>query len=88
MSECVICDNGNKCWYEDGELHRLDGPAVENTDGYRVWYKNGERHRLDGPAVENTDGYKEWWIDGGKLCYAGDVIDLIMKFDRYDHVRM
>lgn len=45
-------------------LHREDGAAVEDTDGYKEWRLNGELHREDGPAVEATDDHKEWWIDG------------------------
>ena len=58
---------GNKFYYKDPAktiLHRVDGPAVEHTDGYKVWYVNGVRHRLDGPAVEYADGVKSWYVDG------------------------
>ena len=52
-------------WYnEDGELHREDGPAVEDADGGKEWYINGNRHREDGPAVDWPDGTKSWWING------------------------
>ena len=52
--------SGSKHWYQNGKLHRLDGPAVEHSDGYKAWYQNGERHRIDGPAIEFADGYKKW----------------------------
>jgi hypothetical protein len=55
--------DGYKEWYQNGEIHRLDGPAVEYADGSKEWYLNGERHRLDGPAVEYADGSKEWFIE-------------------------
>ena len=30
--------DGTKRWFQNGELHRLDGPAVENADGtYQFW---------------------------------------------------
>ena len=29
--------------YENGKLHRDDGPAVIDNDGYKAWYKNGVR---------------------------------------------
>ena len=41
------------------ELHRLDGPAIE--------WSNGKLHRLDGSAVEWKYDHKEWWVDGKKL---------------------
>ena len=56
--------NGTKCWYEEGKIHREDGPAIEFEDGGKEWYKNGERHRLDGPAYESINGNKEWWFNG------------------------
>ena len=51
-------------WYQNGQLHRLDGPAREWRDGAKVWYQNGKLHRLDGPAREWGDGSKEWWLNG------------------------
>lgn len=52
-------------WFnENGEFHRLDGPAREWPDGTERWYQMGKLHRLDGPAIEWSDGSKEWWIEG------------------------
>ena len=51
------------------QLHRRDGPAIENAYGEKEWYVNGKRHRLDGPAVVYLNGTKEWWIDGVKYSY-------------------
>jgi hypothetical protein len=62
-----VWKNGDRFWYQNDKLHRLDGPAVEYADGDRVWYQNGMPHRLDGPAIEYANGYKEYWIDGKKL---------------------
>jgi hypothetical protein len=66
-------------WYNDkGELHRLDGPAIEHVDGSKSWWLNGKHHRLDGPAIEYTDGSKSWWVEGelhrldGPACEWGD----------------
>ena len=58
---------GDREWYQNGKLHREDGPAIEWSDGNREWYKNGKLHRLDGPAVEDADGYKVWYIEGKEL---------------------
>ena len=44
--------DGNKAWYQNGLLHRLDGPAIEDIYGDKMWCQNGLRHRLDGPARE------------------------------------
>jgi hypothetical protein len=55
---------GNKHWYQNGELHRLDGPAIEWADGSKHWYQNGQLHRLDGPACEYANGSKHWYQNG------------------------
>ena len=65
-SVCVKDKYGTKRWYQNGELHRLDGPAVEWANGGKRWYQNGKLHRLDGPAVEDVDGDK-YWYQNGKL---------------------
>lgn len=33
---------GNKYYYLNNHLHRLDGPAIEYSDRYKVWYLNDE----------------------------------------------
>ncbi len=63
-----IDTNKTKWWYNSkGELHRLDGPAVEGEDGTKEWYQNGQLHREYGPAVEWSSGDKEWWINGKRF---------------------
>jgi len=52
---------------EAGELHRLDGPAVEWSDGAKSWYVDGKCHRLDGPALEYSNGSGSYWIEGEYL---------------------
>jgi hypothetical protein len=46
------------------ELHREDGPAIENDNGDKWYYINGKRHRKDGAAVELSNGDKYWYIKG------------------------
>jgi hypothetical protein len=55
---------GDKYWYLNDKLHRVDGPAIEYANGSKFWYLNGKRHRVDGPAVEWADGSKSWYLDG------------------------
>ncbi len=62
-------------WYQNGELHRLDGPAIEWANGDKEWYQNGQRHRLDGPAIEWADGYKAWYQNGQRHRLAGPAIE-------------
>ena len=55
--------NGDKYWYQNGKLHRENGPAVEKTNGDKHWFLNAKRHREDGPAIEYADGEKQWWLN-------------------------
>jgi hypothetical protein len=55
--------NGTKKHYKFGQLHREDGPAIEE-DGYNAWYRNGQRHREDGPAVILASGVELWYHYG------------------------
>jgi len=67
----------NKFYYSDGStssnldgsklLHRVDGPAIEETNGSKHWFLNGKRHRVDGSAIEWHDGTKEWYLNGKYL---------------------
>ena len=58
-----IDSNGNKFWYLNDKLHRVDGPAVEWGDGTKCWYFNGKLHRVNGPAVEYSNGDKYWYLN-------------------------
>jgi hypothetical protein len=50
---------------ELGQYHRIDGPAIEDSDGAKQWRINGKLHRTDGPALENN--YSKYWFINGKL---------------------
>ena len=54
---------------ENGEFHRLDGPAFVTGDGCEFWYKDGKKHREDGPASIYKNGswgqtMMTWYKDG------------------------
>jgi len=63
----------DKFYYKDGttsskydsskEVHRVDGPAIEHTNGAKHWATDDKRHRIDGPAIEWADGSKYWYVD-------------------------
>jgi len=59
-------DPGITKWFHNGQLHRVNGPAVELGNGDKEWYYEGQLHRDDGPAVERADGTKVW-------CWRGEV---------------
>ena len=40
----IIDPNGSKCWYLNGQRHRVDGPAIEEADGDKEWYLNGQEY--------------------------------------------
>lgn len=65
--ELAIGSDGTKTWSLNGELHRLDGPAIEDRDGTKYWYQYDKLHREDGPAVEWTDGSKTWRLNGNDI---------------------
>ena len=76
-SICKTNEYGDKHWYQNDKLHRVDGPATEFADGDKHWYQNGERHRVDGPAIEYANGGKHWYqngklhrVDGPAIEYA------------------
>ena len=64
---CETNADGNKYWFLNGKLHRVDGPAVEYVNGDKHWYLSNKLHRVDGPAVENVNGTKVWWLNS-KHC--------------------
>jgi hypothetical protein len=61
---------------EEGQLHRLDGPAVENSNGDKFWYQNGKLHRVDGPAEEILNVYKAWYQYGKLHREDGPAVEL------------
>ena len=67
---------GRTIYTIDGKRHRLDGPAVETTDGNKEWWANDEKHRdNDLPAVEYANGYKAWYINGERHRSNGPAIE-------------
>lgn len=50
---------------ENNELHRVDGPAFEDSNKHQKWYMNGVLHRVDGPAII-FGKYEEFWFNGIK----------------------
>ncbi len=46
---------GTVRYTKNGELHRLDGPALIKLNGTMKYYQNDELHRIGGPAVIKHD---------------------------------
>lgn len=72
---CTTNEYGDKSWYLNRRLHRIDGPAYEAADGSKQWFRNGKRHRLDGPAIECANGHKEWYRNGKKHRADGPAVE-------------
>ena len=61
-------------WYQNDQLHREDGPAVEFANGEKYWYQNGVLHREDGPASE-WSGNKSWYQKGERHREDGPAVE-------------
>ena len=70
-----VTENGDKAWYQNDKLHRLDGPAIERVNGNNLWYQDGKCHRLDGPAIEYANGYKAWYQNGKRHRLDGPAVE-------------
>jgi hypothetical protein len=64
----VFCDAEE--WWQNDEIHRIDGPAVRLPDNSMFWLQNNVYHREDGPAVlqhsHRQSGAMEWWQHGAR----------------------
>jgi hypothetical protein len=78
----ITNSRGDKFWYQDDQLHRTDGPAIEYAGGDKMWYQNDLLHRTNGPALEYTSGAKYWWFKG----YEYTFIDWLEHVDTYTEV--
>jgi hypothetical protein len=74
--------DGTRRHYQNGLLHREDGPAIIPPNGYRAWWFNGQRHREDGPAIIYRDGSQEWHLNG-RLTDMETVLDTPEKREAY-----
>ena len=74
--------NGTKEWRFNGELHREDGPAYEQS-GHKEWYLNGVLHREDGPAQEYIDGHNEWYLNGKQHREDGPAVEDVVGGKRW-----
>jgi len=57
----------SKNWYKNGELHRIDEPAIIHSDGKEEWFQNGKRHRDNGPAIFLPNGTEHWYQNGRRI---------------------
>ena len=65
------------CWQwhdEQGQLHRVAGPAVIGPDDCQEWYLHGQLHRVAGPALIRADGTQWWYLHGSRHRAAGPAL--------------
>lgn len=61
--------SGNRYWYQNGERHREDGPAIEYADGDREWWIEGKaftEEQFNKQTKKTTCENKTVIIDGIK----------------------
>ena len=82
----TVDTDGTQRWYQNGQLHRLDGPAVIRANGTQRWYQNDQLHRLDGPAVIYENGTQDWFqndqlhrLDGPAVIYENGTQDWYLE---------
>ncbi len=63
-------------WYQQGFLHRLDGPALRWQDGSQEWFVADQRHRERLPAVVGSDGLREWHFSHTSVALEDAEFDL------------
>jgi hypothetical protein len=86
LSNPIIHKGGTKRWLDEAghHHHRLDGPAIEYSDGSKAWLINGRFHRIDGPAIDQSDGTKEWYYDGNKIdCSSQEEFEKLIKLKAF-----
>lgn len=49
---------------ETGDLHRIEGPAIEWFSGAKEYWQFGVPHRVEGPALVWSDGSVEYYLEG------------------------
>jgi hypothetical protein len=82
--ELLEDSDGNKFYLLNGDLHRINGPAVEWMTGGKAWWVNGKRHRIDGPATEWSSGHKQWCLDGKDIpCTTQKEFEQLMRLKAF-----
>ena len=72
--EVRVYSDGAKLWFQNEQLHRVDGPAMEWNNGNYKWYQEGKLHRVGGPAVV-TDRYEGWYQNNELHRDDGPAVD-------------
>ena len=78
----TVDSQGTVRWHDlkTDKFHRVDGPAVEYTDGTKSWHLNGKLHRVDGPAIEFSNGGREWYLNGNLHRVDGPAVEYVSGY--------
>jgi len=80
-SKIEVDEFGTKRYFNDeGEHHRLDGPAVESLNGTKVWHINGNHHRNIDISIEYSNRTKFWHFKGKRHRVGGS---FSLKYERW-----
>ena len=63
-SEVIKKPDGTIQYWVKGEIHRLDGPAIQWADGSLEYWVKGKLHRTEGPAIQRADGSFSYYVEG------------------------
>lgn len=76
-------ENGLITWrLPNGDLHRVNGPAVVHANGDHHWRLNGVVHRKNGPAL-SQDSVQVWYKHGALHRLDGPAIVRANGRDEY-----
>jgi len=71
----VESDVGTKYWFNNGDYHRIGGPALIGSNGTKKWFLNDKLHRVDGPAIIWYDNLIEWYKNGKRHRLDGPAVE-------------
>lgn len=72
--DILLGTNTLERWYFNGELHRIDGPAVISTNGVKSYYQEGELLDIDFSALDED---KKEYMRVDFARFAADTLLLI-----------
>ena len=82
-----IDEFGNHKYYLNGQLHRENGPALENINGDQFYYQYGKLHREDGPAyicVCMEPNIIKWYWEGTRIkCTSQQEFEQLIKLKAF-----
>jgi len=88
----VICSDGARHWYHNGDRHRMINHASLLANGDREWWQYGKLHRDGAPAIVRVDGTHLWYQagelhrDNGPAILRPDGHGCWIQHGEFDHM--